>query len=87
MAFDIFNFKAILSIGSGYYREETLMNNVLLKDGNKYSGNYVAMKSFSDRVVINYGKDLQCVYKEAVRRGITDPVVFYVPEKNMVHIY
>ena len=42
-------------------RKEFFMNNVLLKDGNKYSGNYVAMKSFSDRVVINYGKDLQDV--------------------------
>ncbi|HBM15366.1 MAG TPA: hypothetical protein DD381_03340 [Lentisphaeria bacterium] len=63
------------------------MNNVLLKDGNKYSGNYVATKSFSDRAVINYGKDLNSVYNEAVKRGIVDPVVFYVPEKNMVQIY
>jgi CO dehydrogenase/acetyl-CoA synthase beta subunit len=63
------------------------MNNVLLKDGSKYSGNYVAIKSFSDRVVINYGKDLHDVYKKAVSCGITDPVVFYVPEKDMVHIY
>lgn len=63
------------------------MNNVLLKDGNKYSGNYVATKSFSDRAVINYGKDLSSVYNEAVKRGIVNPVVFYVPEKNMVQIY
>ena len=63
------------------------MNNILLADGEKYCGNYVATRSFSDRQVINYGKDLVKVHEDAQKSGVPHPVVFYVPEKNMVHIY
>lgn len=63
------------------------MDNVLLKDGEKYGGQYVATKSFKDRKVVTYGIDPSQVFNEAKDKGIKFPVVFYVPKKGMVQIY
>lgn len=63
------------------------VDHVLLKDGEKYSGQYVATKSFKDRKVISYGDDPSKVFNEAKEKGAKEPVVFYVPKKGMVQIY
>ena len=63
------------------------MNNVLLKDGEKYGGQYVATKSFKDREVVTYGIDPGKVFNDAKDKGVKSPVVFYVPKKGMVQIY
>ena len=63
------------------------MNNVLLKDGEKYRGQYVATKSFKDRAVVTYGIDPSKVFNDAKDKGVKSPVVFYVPKKGMVQIY
>lgn len=63
------------------------MNNVLLKDGEKYGGQYVATKSFKDRAVVTYGIDPSKVFNDAKDKGVKSPVVFYVPKKGMVQIY
>jgi hypothetical protein len=60
---------------------------VLVKNGAKYGGMYVATKSFKDKNVVTSGNDLVSVYKEAQKKGVEEPVVFYVPKKGMVHIY
>ena len=64
-----------------------MKNLVLLKDGEQYSGQYVAIKSFACRKVVSSGTDVITVKKEAQDKGCLDPVVFYVPEKEMVHVY
>ncbi|MBU2623723.1 MAG: hypothetical protein KKD92_15550 [Proteobacteria bacterium] len=63
------------------------MNRVLLKDGEKYGGQYVATRSFKDRKVVSYGREPSKVFNEAKEKGVKEPVVFYVPKKGMVQIY
>lgn len=60
---------------------------ILLKDSEKYSGQYVATRSFVDKEVISHGIDPIEVFKEAEGKGISEPVVFYVPEKDVLQIY
>jgi len=61
--------------------------NVLFDDGDRYGGKYVATRSFEDRTVISSGEDPIKVYNEAKERGADDPVIVYIPEKDMVQIY
>ncbi len=60
---------------------------VLINDIEKYSGKYVATKSFLDKNVISSGKNPVKVYNAAKKKGINDPVIFYIPEKDVVQIY
>jgi len=62
------------------------MNNALFKD-EKYSGQYVAVKSIEDPVVISNGKDPILVHSEALSKGYIDFLILFVPEKDLVHIY
>jgi len=62
------------------------MAQVLLKDA-KYEGRYVAIRDFDNAVVIADGKSPDEVYAKATKKGVRNPVVFYVPIKGMVHIY
>jgi len=64
-----------------------MANNVLIRDAEKYSGSFVATLSFTSKDVICSGKDAMSVLEEAKKRGADDPVVFYIPEIDMVHIY
>jgi hypothetical protein len=59
---------------------------VLLKDGSKYGGKYVATRSFKNNEVLSSGKDPIKVL-EAARKKARNPVIFYVPIKGMVSIY
>lgn len=67
--------------------KEISVNNVLLKDGEKYGGQYVATRSFKDRKVVTHGSDPSKVFNDAREKGVKAPVVFYVPKKGMVQIY
>jgi hypothetical protein len=60
---------------------------VLLKDGKKYCGKYVAMESFTKRHVIAAGKQPKAVLRGAKKKGFAHPVLFYVPQKNTHNIY
>ena len=53
----------------------------------KYNGRYVAIKDFNDHIVVADGKDPQEVYELALKKGCPDPVILYVPLKDMVQIY
>lgn len=59
----------------------------MLNDGGKYGGKYVALRSFSEKDVISAGDNAAEVYEDATNQGVTDPVLFYVPEQGMIHIY
>ena len=60
---------------------------VLVQDSESYSGQYVATKSFTDKEVVSHGNDPVQVSGEAKEKGIDDPVVFYIPNKDVVQIY
>ena len=63
------------------------MERVLLKDSEKYGGQYVATRSFEDKKVVSHGSEPGKVFYEAKKKGVKEPVVFYVPKKGMVQIY
>lgn len=60
---------------------------VLINNIDQYSGKYVATKGFTDKDVVSHGDDPVTVFHDAVKSGIDDPVIFYVPQKDVVHIY
>lgn len=60
---------------------------VLVKEAHKYSGKYVATRSFRNKTVISSGDDLVTVYESAKAKGAKDPVVVYVPKKDEVQVY
>lgn len=60
---------------------------ILLKDGSKYDGKYVATRSFKNNEVLSSGSDPAKVFNNAKKKGARNPVIFYVPKKGMVHIY
>lgn len=53
----------------------------------KYNGRYVAIKDFRDGTVIGDGKDPQEAYEKAIKKGFVEPVILFVPYKDMVQIY
>ncbi|MDD2703451.1 MAG: DUF5678 domain-containing protein [Candidatus Omnitrophica bacterium] len=62
------------------------MTQVLIKD-KKYTGKFVAIKNARKPVIVSSGKDPQSVYKKALRCGCSEPVIFFVPEKNAGQTY
>lgn len=60
---------------------------ILVKDGKRYGGKYVATRSFKDKNVISAGSDPVKVIQEAKDKGAKDPVLIYIPIKGMIHIY
>ena len=60
--------------------------NTLLKS-NRYVGKYVAIKSFSDKTVVGTGKSPKTAIEKAVKKGVQNPIIFFVPKKDMLHIY
>ncbi len=61
--------------------------NILVNNGEKYGGKYVALQSYTNKDAISFGTNPVEVYEEAKKKGVTDPVLFYVPEKDSIHIY
>jgi hypothetical protein len=62
------------------------MGQTLIKES-KYNGRYVAIKDFDDHAIVADGKDPQEVYDNAVKNGCSNPVILYIPIKDMVQIY
>lgn len=62
------------------------MEQVLIKE-NKYNGRYVAIKDFDDSTVIADGKDPKEAYDKAIKQGYSNPVIVFIPTKDMVQIY
>ena len=62
------------------------MENVLIKE-EKYSGSYVAIKNFTDPIVIGSGKEPIDALNMAKSKGYENPYIVFVPQKGMVQIY
>jgi len=60
---------------------------VLINNPEKYFGKYVAKKSFKNKNVVCSGTNLTKVYESAKKKGIKEPVVFFVPAKGIVRAY
>jgi hypothetical protein len=56
-------------------------------DQKKYGGNYIATESFNSNDVVSFGKDPIAVYNDAQEKGISDPVINYLPEEGVICIY
>lgn len=54
---------------------------------NEFNGCYVAMKSVDDNTIVGFGEDPEKALKDAEAKGIMEPVLLYIPEKDLVHIY
>ena len=62
------------------------MENTLIKD-ERLSGRFVALKSFDDKTVIADGKNPKEVLEKSIKNGYKNPVILFVPVKDMVQIY
>ncbi len=56
-------------------------------DGRRYRGKYVALKSFSDKTVVASGSKPDKVIKIALKGGIKEPVIVYIPKGDTPCIY
>ena len=62
------------------------MEQALLKE-KKYNGRYVAIKDFNDATVIGSGSNPREAYEQALKEGVLEPVILFVPHKDMAQIY
>ena len=62
------------------------MAQILVKD-NRLNGKYIAVAGMENPAIISSGIDPNEVYKEAQQKGCADPLIVYIPEKDMVQIY
>lgn len=53
----------------------------------EFNGRYVAMKSFDDNTVVGFGEDPEKALRDAEAKGFMEPVLLYIPERDLVHIY
>jgi hypothetical protein len=59
----------------------------VLVNEEKYEGQYVALKSFTDSTVLAFGDDPLKVMDVAKEAGVTEPVVVYIPKHDVTYIY
>ena len=64
----------------------SMPNQVLITEEG-YEGKYVAMRSMSDRTIIASGSNPDAVMKQANKKGVTDPVIFFVPNHDITLVY
>ena len=62
------------------------METVLI-NSDKYSGKYVAIKSVEDHTIVGAGNTPDKALKQAKNKGIPNPFLLYVPDKDIVQIY
>jgi hypothetical protein len=59
----------------------------LLVATDEYNGRYVALKSSDDNTIVGVGDNPEEALKNAERKGHKNPILLYIPEKDLVHIY
>ncbi len=59
----------------------------ILVTTNEYNGRYVAMRSLDDNTIAGVGDDPGKALKDAATKGFKNPVLLYIPEEDIVHIY
>ena len=59
----------------------------VLVNTEEFNGRYVALRNFDDNTVVGVGDDPDAALREAKAKGYESPVLLFVPEKDVVHIY
>lgn len=59
----------------------------ILVTTDEFNGRYVAMKSVEDNTIVGVGDDPERALMEAEEKGFKNPILLYIPEKDLVHIY
>jgi hypothetical protein len=59
----------------------------ILVTTDEFNGRYVAMKSVDDNTIVGVGDDPEKALREAEEKGFKNPILLYIPEKDLVHIY
>ncbi len=71
------------TIKKKWRKRSKMGKHVLVNDSKKYCGKYVATASFWDKAVMISGSNLNVVLKQAKKKGIIDPTVFYIPSSGV----
>jgi hypothetical protein len=59
----------------------------ILVTTDEFNGRYVAMKSVDDNTIVGVGDDPENALRQAEEKGFRNPILLYIPEKDLVHIY
>lgn len=59
----------------------------ILVTTDEFNGRYVATKSFDDPTIVGVGNDPEKALNDAEAKGFKNPVLLYIPEKDIVSIY
>ena len=59
----------------------------VLVNTDEFNGRYVAMKSSEDNTIVGVGDNPEEALKDAEEKGFKNPILLYIPEKDIVHIY
>jgi len=62
------------------------MEQILIKE-KKYNGRYVALRDFDDSTVVSDSDSPEEAYAEALKKGYSNPVIVFIPTKDMIQIY
>lgn len=52
-----------------------------------YAGEYIACRSWGCKKIVAHSKDPAKAYEDACRAGVKEPVLMFIRDPNMVHIY
>ncbi len=58
------------------------MDNILIANADQYIGQYVTTSDFGETEVITSSESAVEAYDSAVNKGITDPVLIYIPKEG-----
>lgn len=67
-------------------RKSDSERNILVRD-NKHEGKFIAFRSVSDRTIVAEGSNPDTVILKAKKAGYENPMIMYVPDKNLTCCY
>jgi hypothetical protein len=59
----------------------------VLVNSDKYNGQYVAIISVENNTIVGSGVTPEEAINKAKEKGVRNPFILYVPDKDLVHIY
>ena len=62
------------------------LNKVLIAEEG-YEGKYVALESLAERTVIASGDNPEYVMEQARKKGVLNPIIFFVPNRGITQVY
>ena len=59
----------------------------ILVNSDEYNGQYVAIISADDNTIVGSGNTPDEALSKAQKKGVQNPFILYVSDKDLVHIY